>query len=141
MDIQHGLKLEELRKDILLVAEQARHDSESETAAQAELLLGLKTKLDALQEEQSDCVRRIKILESLYFPELPRRWRQIQKADQQSNEWIYDHPSSFVSWLESQDRNDGLFYITGRVCISSSTAPKSAAKKSMTSRLEVGNRR
>jgi hypothetical protein len=117
MDIQGGSKLDLIREDILLLIKHTQQNGQTRAAAQAAQLASLKTKLDVLQREQSTCARQIKVLESLYSPEIRRRWYQLRKADQRSNEWIYDaQRTSFVSWLESQTESDGLFYITGRVC-------------------------
>ncbi|KAJ8126063.1 hypothetical protein O1611_g7575 [Lasiodiplodia mahajangana] len=88
-------------------------------------LQDLNTKLAMLQREQSLCVMQIKTLQSLYFPELRRRWRQIRNAEQRSNEWIYDSKhTSFVSWLESEKMGDVFFYITGRAGSGKSTLMK-----------------
>ncbi|KAH8759553.1 hypothetical protein F5882DRAFT_479407 [Hyaloscypha sp. PMI_1271] len=125
MDIQDGSTLNLIREDILHLTRQTQHNSEMRAAAQAAQLASLKTKLDILQIEQSTCTRQIKVLESLYFPELRRRWYQIRKADQRSNEWIYDpQHTSFVSWLESQKKGNGLFYNTGRPGSGKSTLMK-----------------
>ncbi|KAI0975368.1 hypothetical protein F4678DRAFT_420102 [Xylaria arbuscula] len=98
---------------------------EIRAAAATGQLTSLKTKLIMLQKEQSLCAMQTKVLESLYFPELRRRWRQIQNADTRSNEWIYDSKqTSFVSWLESQDKGDIFFYITGRAGSGKSTLMK-----------------
>ena len=117
MDIQDGSKLDLIREDILRLTKQTQHNNEMRAATQGAQLVSLKTKFEILQREQATCTRQVKILESLYFPELRRRWYQIRKSDQRSNEWIYDpQQTSFVSWLESENKDDGLFYITGRVC-------------------------
>ena len=117
MGIQDGSKLDLIREDILCLTKQTRQKNEMRAATQCAQLASLKSKFVALQREQDNCTRQVKVLESLYFPELRRRWYQIRKADQRSNEWVYDPlQTSFVSWLESEKKDDGLFYITGRVC-------------------------
>lgn len=114
MDIQDGSKMDLIREDILRLTKKTQQNNEMRAATQGAQLVSLKTKFEILQREQATCTRQIKVLESLYFPELRRRWYQIQKADQRSNEWVYDsQQTSFVSWLEKKD--DGLFYITGKV--------------------------
>jgi hypothetical protein len=116
MGIQDGSKLDLIREDILRLTKQTQQNNEMRAATQGAQLVSLKTKFEILQREQDTCTRQIKVLESLYFPELRRRWYQIRKADQRSNEWVYDpQQTSFVSWLESENKDDGLFYITGRV--------------------------
>ncbi|RYP08545.1 hypothetical protein DL765_008750 [Monosporascus sp. GIB2] len=135
MEIQDGSKLNLIREDILRLTKQTQQNSEMRAAAQAAQLASLKTKLDILQREQSTCARQIKVLESLYFPELRRRWSQIRKADQRSNEWIYDRQqTSFMSWLESQKKGDGLFYITGRAGSGKSTLMKYVYENPRTAR-------
>jgi hypothetical protein len=117
MGIQDGSKLNLIREDILCLTKQTQQKNEMRAAIQGAQLASLKTKFEILQREQATCTRQVKVLESLYFPELRRRWYQIRKADQRSNEWVYDpQQTSFVSWLESERKDDGLFYITGRVC-------------------------
>lgn len=91
---------------------------EIQASVKEEGLAGLSTKLIMLQKEQSLCTMQMKVLESLYFTEIRRRWRQIQNADKGSNEWIYDlTQTSFISWLEGRKEGDVFFYITGRVCL------------------------
>ncbi|KAI1347005.1 hypothetical protein F5Y01DRAFT_296381 [Xylaria sp. FL0043] len=126
MDIQNGSKLNSIRSDLLsLSRDRTRLNSPVQTAARGTQLTDIKTKLDMLQGEQSSCTMQIKVLESLYFPELSRRWHQIKKADIQSNEWIYDpEQTSFVSWLEGQRQGDGFFYVTGRAGSGKSTLMK-----------------
>ncbi|KAI0455070.1 hypothetical protein F5B21DRAFT_212695 [Xylaria acuta] len=125
MQIQDGSKLDLILNDILDLVKQTQLKSEMRTAAQTAQLTSLKTKLDILQREQFTCTLQIRVLESLYFPEIRRRWFQIRDADQRSNEWIYDpQQTAFVSWLESQTKGDGLFYITGRAGSGKSTLMK-----------------
>ncbi|KAF2795555.1 hypothetical protein K505DRAFT_416360 [Melanomma pulvis-pyrius CBS 109.77] len=125
MHIQDGSRLDLIREDILRSTKQSQSNIEMRAATQAAQLASLKTKLDILQREHSTCTRQIKVLESLYFPELRRRWYQIRKADQRSNEWAYDpQQTSLVPWLESQKKGDGLFYITGRAGSGKSTLMK-----------------
>lgn len=70
-----------------------------------------------LQREHTLCAYQIAVLKSLHFPEMRRRWYQITQADQLSNEWIYDRQATtFISWLENDEPDDGLYYIVGRVC-------------------------
>lgn len=117
MEIHDASKLALIREDILCLTTQPEENSEIRAAIQVAHLASLKMKLDILQREQSTSIWQIKVLQSLHFPELRRRWNQIRKADQLSNEWIFNPlQTSFVSWLESQKKGDSLFYITGKVC-------------------------
>ncbi|KAI0813210.1 hypothetical protein GGR55DRAFT_563308 [Xylaria sp. FL0064] len=126
MDIQNESRLNSIRNDLLSLSEdQTRLNSPVQAAARGTQLTDIKTKLDMLQGEQSSCTMQIKVLESLYFPELRRRWYQIQDADVRSNEWIYDpEQTAFVSWLEGQRNGDGFFYITGKAGSGKSTLMK-----------------
>jgi hypothetical protein len=118
MDVHHDSKLDLIRQDILRLTTQTQLDNERREAIQVAQLSSLKMKLEVLQREQSTCSRQIAVLKSLYFPELRRRWHQIRDADQRSNNWIYDPgKTSFVQWLENQENDDNVFYITGRVRI------------------------
>lgn len=113
LEIQGAWQLDIIRKDILHLTKENQKRAETQAAQ----LVSLKTKLDALQKQQSSCNEQIKVLESLYFRDIRRRWRQIRQADQQSNEWTYNHREiSFVSWLKSREKGDNMFYITGKVC-------------------------
>lgn len=113
LEIEDSLKFDAIREDIVRLATDTRRDDEMQAAQ----LTGLKTKLDMLQREQSTYDRQMKVLKSLYFPDLQRRGRQIREAHEQSNEWIYDpQRTSFMPWLESQSDGDHLFYVIGRVC-------------------------
>ncbi|KAI1289031.1 hypothetical protein F5Y03DRAFT_378532 [Xylaria venustula] len=120
-----GSRLDEILEDIRHSAKQIRHDGEMRSAMQSAQLTSLKTKLEVLQQERDICSRQNKVLRSLYYPEIRRRWIQIRDADQRSNEWIYDsRQTSFVSWLESKREGDSLFYITGRAGSGKSTLMK-----------------
>ncbi|KAI0555886.1 hypothetical protein F4679DRAFT_578007 [Xylaria curta] len=127
MQIQDGSKLDLIRNDILRLTKQAEINGETRAIMQAAQLTSLKTKLNILQKEQSTCTLQVRVLESLYFQEIRRRWLQIRDADQRSNEWIYDpQQTAFVSWLESRKIGDGFFYITGRAGSGKSTLMKFA---------------
>ncbi|KAL2842430.1 hypothetical protein BJX68DRAFT_278355 [Aspergillus pseudodeflectus] len=125
MDVNHDSKLDLIRQDILRLTTQTQLDNERREAIQVAQLSSLKMKLEVLQREQSTCSRQIAVLKSLYFPELRRRWHQIRDADQRSNNWIYDPgKTSFVQWLENQENDDNVFYITGRAGSGKSTLMK-----------------
>ncbi|KAI0441725.1 hypothetical protein F4803DRAFT_407988 [Xylaria telfairii] len=132
--IENGSNLGHIRDDILLtLTNRTKLSGEIEAATQAERLASIKTKLEMLEKEQYICATQIKILKSLYFPELRRRWHQIRDADIRSNEWIYDAgKTSFVSWLESQRQGDSFFYITGRAGSGKSTLMKFVSENKRT---------
>ncbi|KAI1175867.1 hypothetical protein F4777DRAFT_548909 [Nemania sp. FL0916] len=115
MNVEHDQKLDRIRDELVILIE---------TTGTLQLA-NFRDKLEMLRHEQATCVQQIKVLESLYFMEIRRRWHQIHDADQRSNEWIYDpKQTSFVPWLESQNRKDDLFYITGRAGSGKSTLMK-----------------
>ncbi|KAI1283986.1 hypothetical protein F5Y07DRAFT_96079 [Xylaria sp. FL0933] len=134
MEIQNESKLHSIRSDLLSLSEdQTRLNNPVQAAARGNRLIDIKAKLDLLQGEQSSCTLQIKVLESLYFPELSRRWHQIKNADIQSNAWIFDpEKTSFVSWLEGRRQGDGFFYITGRAGSGKSTLMKFVAQSEHT---------
>ena len=88
-----------------------------EIAFRTARLSSLKTKLDVLPKEHNACIQQNKTIRSLYFPEIRRRWSHIPHADEASNAWVFDEERTpFVEWLNSKEKSDGLFCITGRVC-------------------------
>ncbi|KAF2967776.1 hypothetical protein GQX73_g5820 [Xylaria multiplex] len=122
MGIRGGSKLDLILEDILRLTKQTKQNSEMLATTQAAQLTSLRTKLEILQIEQRNCDKQIKVLKSLHFPEILRRWHQIHEADHESNKWVYDpQQTTFVSWLESQEKGDGLFYITGKAGSGKST--------------------
>lgn len=65
-------------------------------------------------------IEQVRVLESLYFTEITRRYDMIPNTDRRTNEWLYDSTkTSFTQWLESTEQNDGLFYIIGKVSANS----------------------
>lgn len=102
-----------LKEEVLNAAKQARDKAAESQAAQ---LASFKTKVDLLAKEHSNCARQIEVLQSLYLQVLRKRWTQIHKADEGSNDWIFDSKlTTFRVWLESEELQDCLFYITGKV--------------------------
>ncbi|KAJ3572627.1 hypothetical protein NPX13_g4985 [Xylaria arbuscula] len=133
--VQHSSKLDSITRDVLGLSEQAQKANEHQRVHQHQQLTNLKAHLDNLFREQTICAQHIKLLKSLYFPELRRRWRQIPEAETQTNEWIYDpQKTSFLSWLESQNDDDGLFYITGKAGSGKSTLMKFIAENERTTK-------
>lgn len=121
--IRNTSHLLRIREEILALAKLTKRnqqDLQKWDSAQAARLTSLRTKFEALQKEQAICTFQIETLKSLHFPEIRRRWYQIKKADQRSDQWIFDQrKTTFVTWLQSHRSDDGLFYISGRVCFSS----------------------
>jgi hypothetical protein len=79
-------------------------------------LSSLKTKFEVLPKEHQACIQQNKVIRSLYFPVIRRRWSQIPHADEASNAWVFDDTlTPFNDWLGSKKDSDGLFCITGRV--------------------------
>jgi len=111
--INYDAKLEQIRGEILTLVAQ---DRTSEGSTQVAQLASLKTKFDALGKEHMACTKQTAVIRSLYFPALRRRWSQIPNADKASNAWIFDASlTPFTAWLDSTDRDDALFCVTGRV--------------------------
>lgn len=114
MRINYELKLDFIRDEILRLATNHQGNGQLLATTKAAQLTSLKTKLDTLEKEHSICDRQSKVIESLYFPELHRRWSKIQEANQATNDWLFDPElTSFMHWLELQD---GIYWITGKVC-------------------------
>ena len=110
LEINYESKLSLIQEEILNLPEQCRNDVITQVAQ----LRSLKTKLDILDRERITCERQSKIIKSLHFPELRRRWSQIPEADHRTNAWLFDRSlTSFTDWLESED---GIYWINGRVC-------------------------
>jgi hypothetical protein len=112
-DTSHLMRI---RDDILNLSKETQKNIQKWDSAQAACLTALRIKFEMLQREHTLCAYQIAVLKSLHFPDIRRRWYQITQADQLSNEWIYDRQATtFVSWLESDNTDDGLYYIAGRV--------------------------
>tara|TARA_R110002003_G_scaffold911_3_gene21836 strand:+ start:1299 stop:1886 length:588 start_codon:yes stop_codon:yes gene_type:complete len=110
-------KVERAKKEKKAKEKQINEDKDEMIAYQIAQLASLKTKLEVLQKEHSMSVTYVQVIESLYFPEVRRRFAQIPWADQRSNQWIFSPDlTTFVPWLESTAPQDGIFYIFGKVC-------------------------
>lgn len=91
-------------------------EEEMRIATRIQQLTNAVVKLEVLQKEHASSLREIEVIRSLHFKEVFRRFEKIPVADTMSNEWIFDpQKTTFTTWLESQDENDGLYYIFGRV--------------------------
>ena len=119
-DLQGESRMNLIRDDILRLTTQTLPKRDMQAASRTAELTSLVSKLLALNTEQARCAHQTSVLKSLYFTGLSRRWGQIVEAAQSSNEWVFDRQkTSFVMWLESPNKDDGLFYITGKVCVRS----------------------
>lgn len=90
---------------------------EMQLVSQVQRLTVAMKKMKMLQKEQNSSSKEVAVIRSLYFREVFRRFEKIHDADPSSNEWAFDpRKTTFPSWLESQNDNDGLYYIFGKVC-------------------------
>jgi hypothetical protein len=118
LGIDYETKPLEIKNSILLLTKKEQQRNQVHINQQSAELTSLKAKVDALLKEYSDSSRTVRIVRSLYFQEVRRRFDQIPPADQLSNSWVYDpNMTTFGPWLESSADNDGLFYIWGKVCM------------------------
>jgi hypothetical protein len=101
--------LDSLRGDI---ARLTQSETENNTALAANLA-SLTTKLVVLDKNRELYRRQLKIVESLYFPELKRRQSDITDANRKTEKWVFDkHRTTFLDWLES---GNGIYWISGLV--------------------------
>lgn len=76
-------------------------------------LTSIGTKLDSLEKELQKCHQQASTIQSLYFPEIKRRWSRIPDAESMTNAWLFDpSQTSFSSWLESEG---GIYCVSGLV--------------------------
>jgi hypothetical protein len=116
LGIDHETKFTQIKESIMLLNGQEQQKHEVQIAEQGAQLLSLKVKVDALLKEHFDSSKTIRVVRSLYFQEVRRRFDQIPDSDRRSNDWVYDSASTtFSRWLESNDTDDGMFYIWGKV--------------------------
>lgn len=115
-----------------------RTEKDKQIAFHLEQHISLKMKLKALEREHKTSLQYVRVIDSLYFPEVRRRFFQIPLADQLSNEWIFDSKATtFIPWLESDAPGDRLFYIYGKVCVQVPT--ERTVSSSRFKRLAVAN--
>ncbi|KAH6955665.1 hypothetical protein BKA56DRAFT_503443 [Ilyonectria sp. MPI-CAGE-AT-0026] len=118
--IKYDLKLEEIKTSILELTIQNKEDM-TDQAAQ---LTSLGTKLASLEKEIETCHRQASVVQSLYFPEIKRRWSQIPESEMMTNNWLFDSSqTSFSSWLES---DGGIYHVSGLPGSGKSTLMKHA---------------
>lgn len=106
-----------IKKTSKAVTDEEAAEEEVQLATQVQQLTNALIKLKMLQREQNASLREIEFIRTLYFTEVFRRFEKIHNADTSSNEWVFDPlKTTFQTWLSSQDDDDGLFYIFGKVC-------------------------
>lgn len=116
----YAAQLYQIKEDILRIVNKDA-DTDPESSFSSSLLL----KLNAFTRERDSCVMRLKVLKSLYFPELRRRFTDIMNADDNTLKWLYDQSqTSFPHWLASQH---GIYWINGLAGSGKSTLMKFAA--------------
>ncbi|KPM39267.1 hypothetical protein AK830_g7298 [Neonectria ditissima] len=121
--INYDSKLDGIQEAILRLAVQGQE-------ARGSQLTALKENLDLLEQERIICQRQSRVIKSLYFPELRRRWSQITDADQFTNTWLFDPTrTNFSEWLKN---GDGIYWISGKAGSGKSTLMKFAAEHAHT---------
>ncbi|KAI8716496.1 hypothetical protein NCS52_00943700 [Fusarium sp. LHS14.1] len=125
LGINYDSKLDSIQKDILRLAADNRK-------AQGEQLVALKRHLDLLEQERITCQRQSRVVRSLYFPELRRRWSQITDADQFTNAWLFD--PTRTNFVELLNNGDGIYWISGKAGSGKSTLMKFAAEHENTAK-------
>ncbi|PVH98513.1 hypothetical protein DM02DRAFT_630137 [Periconia macrospinosa] len=118
MEVEGSSKLDAIIRDIANFTKQKEESGEIGLERQITGLQSLSLNLGSLQKEQVICSKQVKILESLYFTVLRRRWYDkafyirgiLAVRNKRTNEWIFDpEQTHFSSWLASDSRNNGLF--------------------------------
>lgn len=121
LGVEQNTKLDALKAELASLASECQARGREHHDCQTNILEKMITNLKILQQEHVTMVEQVRVLESLYFTEITRRYDMIPNADQRTNEWVYDPTkTSFTQWLESTEQDDGLFYIIGKVSISPS---------------------
>lgn len=109
LGISFSSRLNNMQEDIKSLVEKS--DIVSDQLAQ---LTSLNTKLGNFEKEQQERRRQARVIKSLHFPEVNRRWSQIEDADQFTNSWLFDESqTAFSDWLKN---GEGMFWISGKVC-------------------------
>lgn len=105
LGIKYNSKLDRIQENILQLFE-------SEQARDGQLV-ALKKHLDSLVQESAVCQKQYRVIKSLYFPELLRRWSDITNADKFTNDWLFDSTkTNFLAWLKD---GKGIYWISGKV--------------------------
>jgi 2-oxoglutarate dehydrogenase complex dehydrogenase (E1) component-like enzyme len=119
LGVEQNTKLDALKAELAHLAKECQEQSREHQEIQAVILESLITNLESLRREHVTMVEQVRVLESLYFTEITRRFDMIPDADQRTNEWVYNPTeTNFTRWLQSTEQNDGLFYIVGKASVS-----------------------
>ncbi|KAH9862815.1 hypothetical protein J1614_010908 [Plenodomus biglobosus] len=115
LGVEQNTKLDALKAELAHLAKECQEQSREHQEIQAIILESLITNLDSLRREHVTILEQVRVLESLYFTKITRRFDMIPDADERTNEWVYDTTKTgFTQWVESTKQNDGLFYIIGK---------------------------
>ncbi|KAK7991117.1 hypothetical protein PG990_015397 [Apiospora arundinis] len=124
--INFSSRLEDIQEETILKLSGISKSLEEHDAQTTSLL----TKLHSLEIEKVNREKKIRVIESLHFTEINRRWSIIEDADTFTNSWIFDESqTSFMSWLKS---GSGMFWIGGKPGSGKSTLMKFAFKDCQT---------
>lgn len=94
----YAAQLYQIREDILQIV-----TTDSNAVPNSSCSKSLLLKLNAFTRERNSCITRLKVLKSLYFPELRRRFADITNAEANTLKWLYDRSeTSFSHWLACQ---------------------------------------
>ncbi|CAH0025318.1 unnamed protein product [Clonostachys rhizophaga] len=106
--INHDMKFENLQRQILEITGSIEGTLDNLVAQ----VTSLRTKMESLNSEAELCRKQARVIKSLHFTEIHRRWDKIDDAAENTNAWLF-HPSevSFPSWLESDSRS--MYCIAG----------------------------
>lgn len=109
-NIEQSLRFDAIQQEILAASRQTSHDFNELKGH----VTSLRTKIDSLENERQACDKQIKVLKSLYFHEIRKRWDKIDDAATRTLAWLHDpSKTSFLHWLTSET-ND-IYSINGLV--------------------------
>jgi hypothetical protein len=119
MQIDYESHLDRLVADILRLTQ---FDPRRTTVLSVEVpelmaqLESLTSKLKLLGEGHEKSEYYVRVIVSLHFQEVRKRFDKIPVADQRSNNWIYDEKATtFVPWLRTGGCVNSIYYIQGKV--------------------------
>ncbi|KAJ4059318.1 hypothetical protein NW763_006751 [Fusarium oxysporum] len=107
-NIEQSVRFDAIQQEILAASQQISRDF-NEFKGQ---VTSLRTKIDSLENERQACAKQIKVLKSLHFHEIRKRWDKIDDAATRTLAWLHDpSKTSFLHWLTSET-ND-IYSISG----------------------------
>ncbi|KAF5983799.1 hypothetical protein FCOIX_3015 [Fusarium coicis] len=107
-NIEQSLRFDAIQQEILAASRQISHDFNEFKGH----VTSLRTKIDSLENERQACDKQIKVLKSLHFHEIRKRWDKIDDAATRTLAWLHDpSKTSFLHWLTSET-ND-IYSING----------------------------